>query len=71
MSSEEPSKIDVAALRRDYMHRGLDESDLAADPFTQFTAWFNDALNWKNFLSVSHTLLELLIRRVRRRAVGH
>lgn len=45
MSSEEPSKIDVAALRRDYMHRGLDESDLAADPFTQFTAWFNDALN--------------------------
>jgi glycosyltransferase involved in cell wall biosynthesis len=31
----------------------------------------NDALNWKNFLSVSHTLLELLIRRVRRRAVGH
>jgi glycosyltransferase involved in cell wall biosynthesis len=32
---------------------------------------FNDALNWKNFLSVSHTLLELLIRRVRRRAVGH
>jgi glycosyltransferase involved in cell wall biosynthesis len=32
---------------------------------------FNDALNWKNFLSVTHTLLELLIRRVRRRAVGH
>jgi glycosyltransferase involved in cell wall biosynthesis len=31
----------------------------------------NDALNWKNFLSVTHTLLELLIRRVRRRAVGH
>jgi hypothetical protein len=31
----------------------------------------NDALNWKNFLSVSHTLLELMIRRVRRRAVGH
>jgi glycosyltransferase involved in cell wall biosynthesis len=32
---------------------------------------FNDALNWKNFLSVTHTLLELMIRRVRRRAVGH
>lgn len=31
----------------------------------------NDALNWKNFLSVTHTLLELLIRRVRRTAVGH
>ena len=43
--SSEPSKVDVAALRRDYMQRGLGESDLAADPFTQFAAWFNDALN--------------------------
>jgi pyridoxamine 5'-phosphate oxidase len=32
-------------LRRDYMQRGLDEADLAADPFTQFAAWFQDALN--------------------------
>jgi len=31
----------------------------------------NNALNWRNFLSVGHTLLELLIRRIRRRAVGH
>ena len=45
MSSAEPSKTDVAALRRDYMQRGLDESDLAADPFTQFEAWFREALN--------------------------
>ncbi|HEX4140415.1 MAG TPA: pyridoxamine 5'-phosphate oxidase [Candidatus Methylacidiphilales bacterium] len=45
MSSGEPPKIDVAALRRDYMQRGLDESDLAADPFAQFAAWFQDALN--------------------------
>jgi len=28
----------------------------------------NSALNWKNFLSVAHTLLEVLIRRVRRHA---
>jgi glycosyltransferase involved in cell wall biosynthesis len=28
----------------------------------------NSALNWKNFLSVSHTLLEILIRRVRKHA---
>ena len=28
----------------------------------------NSALNWKNFLSVGHTLLEILIRRVRKRA---
>ena len=26
----------------------------------------NSALNWKNFLSVGHTLLEILIRRVRK-----
>ncbi len=44
MSSAEPLKVDVAALRRDYMQRGLDESDLAADPFTQFETWFRDAL---------------------------
>jgi glycosyltransferase involved in cell wall biosynthesis len=31
----------------------------------------NSALNWRNFLSVAHTLLELSIRRVRRRTVGH
>ena len=37
--------IDVAALRRDYMQRGLDESDLAPDPFTQFALWFQDALS--------------------------
>jgi pyridoxamine 5'-phosphate oxidase len=43
--SSEPSKVDVAALRRDYMQRGLAESDLASDPFTQFAAWFQDALN--------------------------
>lgn len=30
-----------------------------------------NALNWKNFLSVTHTLLELLIRRIRRKAIGH
>ncbi len=41
----EVSRPDIAALRRDYMQRGLDESDLAADPFTQFDAWFHDALN--------------------------
>jgi glycosyltransferase involved in cell wall biosynthesis len=30
----------------------------------------NSALNWRNFASVSHTLLEILIRRVRRRTFG-
>ena len=36
---------DVAALRRDYMQHGLGETDLSADPFLQFAAWFHDALN--------------------------
>jgi pyridoxamine 5'-phosphate oxidase len=43
MSTELPSFPEVAALRRDYMQRGLTESDLAADPFTQFEAWFREA----------------------------
>jgi glycosyltransferase involved in cell wall biosynthesis len=30
----------------------------------------NSALNWRNFLSVGHTLLELAIRRVRRTTIG-
>jgi pyridoxamine 5'-phosphate oxidase len=33
----------VAALRRDYMQRGLNESDLDPDPFRQFAAWFTEA----------------------------
>ncbi len=30
----------------------------------------DNAINWRNFLSVTHTLLELSIRRIRRRAIG-
>ena len=33
----------LADLRRDYSLRGLNESDVAADPFQQFRAWFSDA----------------------------
>jgi pyridoxamine 5'-phosphate oxidase len=35
--------IDIAALRRDYMQRGLHESDLAPEPIAQFEAWFREA----------------------------
>ncbi len=45
MSSAESPKVDVAALRRDYMQRGLDEADLATDPIAQFETWFQEALN--------------------------
>jgi pyridoxamine 5'-phosphate oxidase len=44
MSLTLPLPEEIAALRRDYMQRGLVESDLAADPFQQFGAWFAEAL---------------------------
>jgi pyridoxamine 5'-phosphate oxidase len=34
----------VAALRRDYMLRGLAEADLDPDPIRQFAAWFHEAI---------------------------
>jgi pyridoxamine 5'-phosphate oxidase len=36
--------LSIAALRRDYMGESLNEADLAADPFTQFQRWFDEAL---------------------------
>jgi len=38
------TQLAIAALRRDYMQRGLDEVDLDPDPFRQFAAWFQEAL---------------------------
>src|SRR5690348_4446571 len=32
-----------ADLRKEYMQRGLDESDVDADPFRQFATWFDEA----------------------------
>jgi len=34
-------KRDLASLRADYQLAGLDESDLAPDPFTMFAGWFD------------------------------
>ncbi len=45
MSQDSPANSPIAALRRDYMLRGLDESDLNPDPFQQFAVWFQDTLN--------------------------
>lgn len=36
--------MDIAALRRDYRGESLNEADVAADPFTQFQRWFDEAL---------------------------
>ncbi len=35
---------DLAALRAEYGDAGLDESDAAADPWTQWRRWFDDAV---------------------------
>lgn len=45
MSQELPTASQIAALRRDYMLRGLDESELDPDPFRQFAVWFQEALD--------------------------
>ena len=39
-----PAGEAVADLRQDYGQASLDESDVAADPFVQFAAWFDEAL---------------------------
>ena len=36
--------MDIAHLRQEYMRERLDESDVAADPITQFRAWFDEAV---------------------------
>ncbi len=35
---------DIADLRHEYMQRGLDESEVDADPFRQFHSWFDAAV---------------------------
>ena len=47
MPQDLPADSRIAALRRDYMLRGLDEADLASDPFQQFALWFQEALESK------------------------
>lgn len=36
--------VDLASLRRTYRMRGLDETQLAADPVVQFQVWLHDAV---------------------------
>lgn len=35
----------IAELRQEYMRERLDESDVARDPVTQFSKWFDEAVN--------------------------
>lgn len=34
----------IADIRRDYKLQSLDENDIAADPITQFTRWWEEAI---------------------------
>jgi pyridoxamine 5'-phosphate oxidase len=43
-SADPASQLDPAAMRARYREAGLDEKDLAADPFAQFGAWFEQAV---------------------------
>ncbi len=36
--------MSIAGMREEYETKGLNESDLAADPFTQFHIWFDQAV---------------------------
>jgi pyridoxamine 5'-phosphate oxidase len=36
--------MSIAHIRKEYMHASLSESDVAADPITQFAKWFGEAL---------------------------
>ncbi len=44
MDEDMPTNQDLATLRREYSLRGLLETELAADPLTQFHAWLDEAL---------------------------
>ena len=37
-------RLELASLREDYSRAGLEEGDLASDPFTMFDRWMRDAL---------------------------
>src|SRR6476661_6293001 len=37
-------RLELASLREDYSRAGLEEGDLAPDPFTMFDRWMRDAL---------------------------
>jgi pyridoxamine 5'-phosphate oxidase len=55
--SEHPLDPQIAALRRDYMQRGLSEADLDPDPFRQFAAWFDETLKSKVILEPNAMVL--------------
>jgi pyridoxamine 5'-phosphate oxidase len=39
------NKTKIADLRRDYARESLDEQNVASDPITQFSHWFQEAMN--------------------------
>jgi pyridoxamine 5'-phosphate oxidase len=55
--SEDSRTPQIAALRRDYMQRGLTEADLDPDPFRQFAVWFSEAVESKVILEPNAMIL--------------
>ena len=57
MSQDSPFDSPIAALRRNYMLCGLDETDLDPDPFKQFDIWFQEAVNCNGILEPNAMVL--------------
>ncbi len=45
MPASNQTMNNIAELRQEYMRERLDESDVARDPVTQFSKWFDEAVN--------------------------
>ena len=48
--------LNLADVRKEYMHAGLDEAEASRDPFEQFERWMTDALSHKLPVSNAMTL---------------
>jgi pyridoxamine 5'-phosphate oxidase len=57
MSIGLPPVHTLSALRRDYMQRALNETDLAPDPVQQFSLWFEEARNCPEIAEVNAMVL--------------
>ncbi len=50
------TRLNLADLRKEYMHAGLSDAEAARDPFDQFERWMNDALGHELPVSNAMTL---------------
>ncbi len=50
------TRLNLADIRKEYMHAGLSDAEAARDPFDQFERWMNDALGHELPVSNAMTL---------------